>query len=223
MKTIIISLGGSIIVPDKVNVELLSKFKNLINTYDHRFVLVTGGGSIAREYQDALKKLGVEDDEALDWMGISATHLNGFLVKALFGDLANEEVISDPTKDVTSDAKIIIAGGYKPGWSTDYDAVLLAKNLGANTVINLSNIDQVYNKDPKEFRDAKPLKNIDWDEIISIVGDKWSPGLNMPFDPIAAKEAKDNNIKVIIANGNNIDNLKKILDEDEDFVGTTIQ
>ena len=108
-------------------------------------------------------------------------------------------------------SKVVIGVGWKPGWSSDYGAVLLAQDYNTGMVINLSNIDMVYDKDPKKFKDAKPIRTIRWKEMVGIVGKKWKPGLNMPFDPIASKLAMESNIKVIICNGHNLKNLNNIL------------
>ena len=53
---VVISLGGSLIVPEKVDVKFLKEFKKIIlkNTKKHKFVIVCGGGSIARKYIQAL-------------------------------------------------------------------------------------------------------------------------------------------------------------------------
>jgi uridylate kinase len=109
-----------------------------------------------------------------------------------------------------------------PGRSTDDDAVRLAHIYGAKTVINLSNIDYVYTKDPRKFKDAKKIESISWEDFRKIVGNKWDPGKNAPFDPTAAKTAEKNRMKVIIANGKNLKNLKDILGNKK-FRGTTIQ
>ena len=222
-KKVIISLGGSIIVPDDLDVSFLKSFKNIIEEFvekGNKFVIYCGGGSIARKYQKALSEVIGNDQEAMDWTGISATHLNAFLVKTLFQDKAEDIVIEDPTQKIDFNKSILVAGGWKPGWSTDYDAVLVAKNLGADTIINMSNIDYVYDSDPKKNKGAKHLKQISWPNFRKLVGNKWSPGLNMPFDPIAAKEAAENNLKVIII-GSDLDNLRNIL-EGKEFKGTTI-
>ena len=88
----------------------------------------------------------------LDWLGISATRFNAYLVKTIFKNLTYREIIADPTKKIRmKNEKVIVAAGWKPGCSTDYDAVLLAKNLGVKTLINLTNIDYVYDKDPKKI------------------------------------------------------------------------
>lgn len=224
MKTIILSLGGSVIVPDKIDSAFLKNFKKLITEFvkkDFRFAVYCGGGSTAREYQEAYKNVVGDDQEALDWIGISSTHLNAFLLRTIFYDISEEKIISDPTEKINFKKKIIFAGGWKPGWSTDYDSVLLAKNLRASEVINITNTDYVYNKDPNKFKDAKPIKKISWEQFRKLVGNEWKAGLCMPFDPIAAKEAEKLKLKVIIL-GKNISNLSDFLNNKE-FKGTVIE
>ena len=223
MKTIVLSLGGSVIVPEKIDVNFLKNFKKLITEFvkkNFRFAVYCGGGSTARRYQEAHKNMVGDDQEALDWIGISATHLNASLLKSIFDDTAEKNIITDPTEKIDFKKKIIFAGGWKPGWSTDYDAVLLAKNLGASEVINITNTDYVYDKDPHKFKDAEPIKKISWKEFRKLVGNEWKAGLNMPFDPIAAKEAERLKLKVIIL-GKNISNLSDFLNNKK-FKGTVI-
>ena len=221
MKTIIISLGGSLIVPDKIDTNFLAKFRKLILRYHdkYRFVIYCGGGSTARKYQKALKKVIGNGTSAMDWMGISATYLNAFLMRSVFGIYADPDIIENPTKKVNSKKKILIACGWKPGWSTDYDAVLIAKTLKSGLVINMTNVDYLYDKDPK-YKSAKPVKDTTYKEIKKIIGTRWTPGLNAPFDPVAIKAAEKLGIKVIIS-GKSIANLKNILDG-KDFKGTLI-
>jgi len=231
-KSLVISVGGSLIVPaEGININWLKEFRAFIlrETKNYsKIYLICGGGSIARNYIKAAKDIYPVNHEsknweqARDWLGISATKLNAQLVKTIFGSLAYPEVIIDPTKNIKANKKIIIAAGYKPGWSTDYDAVLIAKNHQAEMVINLSNIDYVYEKDPREFPEAKRIENITWSDFQKIVGTKWRPGLNAPFDPIASQEAKKNKLKVVILNGKNINNLEDCLNGKK-FKGTTIE
>jgi uridylate kinase len=89
-------------------------------------------------------------------------------------------------------------------------------------MINLSNIDYIYDKDPKQFPEAKPLSTITWEECQKLVGTEWKPGMNAPFDPIAAKLAKELNLTAIVTNGNDFDNLENII-EGRQFKGTIIQ
>jgi uridylate kinase len=224
-KLFVISLGGSLINPGEIDTAFLKNFRALIVAQvkkGNKFILIAGGGRPARDYIAALKSVTRPDSNEMDWMGIAATRLNANFIRLMFGSLANGLVVEDPNKKVIFKEKILVAGGWMPGRSTDDDAVRLAKVYGAGTVINLSNIDYVYTKDPRKFKDAKVIKTISWPNLRQIVGNKWDPGANKPFDPTAAKLAEKLKLKVIIANGKNLKNLKDILEEKK-FEGTIIQ
>lgn len=224
MKKVVLSLGGSLIVPEAVQGEFLLQFRKLIESrvHDTQFVIFTGGGNTARLYQDGLRAaLETADDASLDWIGIHSSRLNAQLLKTLFGDKAADEIIEDPTLTVDLNTPVRIGAGWKPGWSTDYDAVAFAAGHSIDRVVNLSNIKYAYDKDPKQFDDAKPIYETTWEQFQKIVGDTWKPGLNMPFDPIASKLASEKGIEVVIADGINLANLENILD-DTKFEGTRI-
>lgn len=227
MKTTVLSLGGSIVAPEKVDVEFLTRFKASIAGYleerkDARLILTVGGGAPARIYQEAARKISPSSSaEELDWLGIRATHLNGALVRAVFSEYVENELVTDPTGDFSFDGRILVAAGWKPGFSTDTDAVYLARKFGAKTVVNLSNIKKVYTDDPRKNPDAKPLDHISWDDFIAMVGETWTPGKNTPFDPIASQIARKEGMRVICMDGRNIENLMAML-SDMPFEGTTI-
>ncbi len=225
MNRYIISLGGSLIVPDEVDVIFLRQFKQLIESrvkLGDKFVLITGGGRTSRRYSESAKKLGDLNNDDLDWLGIHATRLNGHLLRTVLRKIAHPEIITNPNNKITTNKPVIIAAGYRPGWSTDYDAVLLAQNYKATTIINLSNIDYVYDKNPKTHKNAKPIKHVSWKNFRKIVGNKWDPGLNLPFDPVASKKAAELKMKVIIMNGKPVTNLKDFL-SGKAYKGTVIQ
>jgi uridylate kinase len=228
MENIIISLGGSLIVPNGgINVDFLRKFnafiRKQIRVFDRRFFIVCGGGSTARHYQRAAKDvIGDIDAEDIDWLGIHATRLNAHLLRTIFRDIAYFRVKKhyDQKDDVLE--QVAICSGWKPGWSTDFDAVILAEEYGAKTVINLSNIAMVYDKDPKKFSDAKPFANLSWDKYRKMVGDKWDPGMNTPFDPVASKKAQRMGLKVVIIKGDDLENVERFL-AGKEYVGTLIE
>jgi len=223
-KTIIMSLGGSVIVPDKIDTKFLKNFKNLIEKYvkkNFKFVIYCGGGKTARNYQKSASQIINLDNKKLDWIGIHATVLNAQFIRSIFQNSAEEEIVIDPTKKIKFNKNILIAAGWKPGWSTDYDAVLLAKNLKVKTVINMSNINYVYDKDPKKNKKAKKIKYISWKNYRKIAGNKWKAGLNKPFDPIAAKEADKLGLNVLII-GKNLKNFENLLNNKK-FIGTIIE
>jgi|TARA_B100002003_G_C14025221_1_gene494347 uridylate kinase len=220
---IIISLGGSLIVPDDINIPFLKKFHSLIINYikgNNRVAIITGGGKTARLYMEAAEKIAKISQHDQDWIGIHTTRLNAQLMRDIFKDHARPEIVKDPTKKFEWKHPILIGAGWKPGCSTDYDAVLLAKNLGIKNIINLTNVDQVYDKDPSKHKDATPIDKMTWPELQAIVGEEWSPGLNAPFDPIATKEATTLQLKVTIL-GPDLKNLQNFL-ENKEFKGTTI-
>ncbi|MBA3064150.1 UMP kinase [Candidatus Woesearchaeota archaeon] len=222
-KTIVISLGGSIIVPDKINIKFLKGFKKLITDFvekENKAIIVCGGGNTARKYQSAAGKISNLRNDDLDWMGIHTTRLNAQLVKTLFLGDVHEFVIHDPNDKIEFKEHVLIAAGWKPGWSTDYDAIRLANNFNVKTVINISDVPYVYDKSPKNNGDAKPIKKMSWKELRKLVGDKWDPGLNVPFDPIAAKEGEKLGIKVIVI-GTDLINIKNCM-EGKEFDGTVI-
>jgi uridylate kinase len=236
----VISLGGSIVAPGEVDVSFLAEFRSLIGEFldrdeKRRFILVVGGGGPARVWQNAYREIvsSVQDEEA-DWIGIMATRLNAQLVKAIMGSWCELPVITDPgfkdkllygpeggPQDGTFPGRVLVAAGWKPGFSSDYDAVLLAERFRAGTVINLSNIKQVYTADPRKVPDAKPIDAISWEDFKSLVGDEWTPGKNVPFDPVASRHGASLGLTVICAAGRDLPNLRLIL-EDKPFIGTRI-
>lgn len=225
-KIIILSLGGSLIVPrGKVEVGFLKGFRNLVLKLlksDYRLVIITGGGGVNRHYNKSAKEVAKVKDVDLDWLGIAVSKLNGELIRVIFSRQAHTSVIDNPHTKVKTNKNLIIASGWKPGCSTDKDAVLWAKNLGAKEVINLSNIDYVYDKDPRKYRNAKPIKEIRWKDFSKIVGTKWSPRISAPFDPVASKLARKMGLKVVILNGRNLKNTEIYLKGGK-FIGTVIK
>lgn len=224
---IIISVGGSLMVPNNgIDTDFLSKLNILIREQvakGRRFFLVSGGGAISRVYRDAGKAIiGNVTDEDLDWLAIHLTRVNGHLLRTIFQDIAHPRIIENYDHKLKNWTQpVVIGAGWKPGWSTDYDAVILARDYGAGVIINLSNIDYLYDKDPRKFKDAKPIQKTTWEDVEKIVGGKWIPGLNAPFDPIATKLAKKLGLTVIVTNGQDFNNLKNIL-EGESFKGTVV-
>lgn len=221
---LVISLGGSLIVPDQINVNFLRQFKALIEEHIHtyRFILIAGGGRTARNYIQAASQVSDLTKDDLDWIGIHTTRLNAQLLRDILRRHANRFVIKHPDRVQPFKEDILVAAGWKPGHSTDLVAVKLAEKFKLDTVINLSNIDYVYTADPRKDPKAQPLIEIGWTDFRKMVGNKWDPGLSAPFDPIASRLAQKLKLRVVIMNGNPLDNLKNFLDN-KPFKGTTVE
>ncbi len=227
-KLIVLSVGGSLIVPNGgINIPFLQNLNDCIREHvkkGRKFFLVSGGGRLARTYRDAGKMvIGSLTHDDLDWLGIHATRLNAHLLRTIFQDIAHPRIIDDyERKLVDWHESVVIGAGWKPGWSTDYDAVILARDYGATLIINMSNVDYVYDSDPNINPAAKRIEKIIWSDFSKLVPKEWTPGSNVPFDPVAARLAKELGLTVVIANGEKFDNLNKIISGEKTFIGTTI-
>ena len=226
-ETIVMSVGGSLIVPDQIDTQFLSSLKALIeeqtSIFGRRFIIITGGGKIARRYADAAKLVADLDNEDLDWLGIHATRLNGHLLRTIFKTIAYPVMVTNPDDilDIPDTARLVVAAGYRPGASTDLRAIQIATRVGAKKVINLSNIEYVYTADPRIDPAAQKIEDTTWEDFRRLIPEKWDPGLSSPFDPIAAKEAQEKDIEVACISGANLDSLKQYLDG-QMFTGTKI-
>ena len=221
---IIVSVGGSLIVPDAIDVDFLLRFKRFVLEKVQRgfsFTIIAGGGKTARRYQEAAAAVTPLSRQDLDWIGIHSTRLNAQLLRNIFVGYAHAHVVKNPTIDIEADEPIIIAAGWQPGCSTDYDAVLMAKNLGAHRLVNLSNIDHVYTADPKKHPEAKKIEKISWADFRKLIPAEWDPGLSSPFDPVAAREAEALHLEVAIMNGARLEEFSNYIDG-KPFVGTII-
>lgn len=226
-KTIIINLGGSIIFPNDIDTSFVKKFrfliKNQVQNKKKKFIIITGGGKICRLYQNAAARIDPQiTNQDKDWIGIQATRCNAHLLRAIFGGFADPKIIDGPAKVKFSQYPITIASGWRPGWSTDYVAVSIAKKLKIKEVIVATKPDYIYTGDPEKHKDAKPIKEMNWQEVKKLIPKKWTPGANTPVDPIAANLAQKEGIGMIFINGRKLKNFKNLF-EGKDFIGTTIR
>ncbi|MBU4298984.1 UMP kinase [Patescibacteria group bacterium] len=225
-KKFVISLGGSIAFPEGMNIAFLRNFYLFIKKEikkRNKFIIVAGGGAITRKYQEAASKITQVSNEDKDWLGIHATRLNAHLVRTILKRNANP-IVFDNRYKITNFGRysIIVASGWRPGWSTDYVAVQIAADFKIKSVINLSKADYVYTADFQKYPEAKPIEKISWNNYLNLIPKKWIPGLHVPVDPVAAKLAKRKNIKVVVVGGDDLNNLRNIMSGGK-FEGTVLE
>lgn len=220
---IVFALGGSVVVPDKVDskyVEDFAKFA-LELAKKHTLAIVVGGGKTARSAIDECRKAG-GNEAACDYAGIEASKYNASLVSQAMGI---EPTISETIKDakrILDTEGIVIMGGTEPGHSTDAVAAILAEYIDADLYLKVSNIDGIYDSDPKTNPKAKRLDTIKIDALIDMVnGMSQDAGNYRLFDLLAVKMLKRSGIKSIVLEGHDLENIKKAI-SGKKFTGTTL-
>src|SRR3989344_2249194 len=220
----VISLGGSLIVPNEINSEYLNRFKEVIIKYSKRekFVIVCGGGRTARIYINALRNNRI-NEKILDYIGIRITRLNAWLLINLFGKEVSAN-LGKSLKDVENllnKKNIVIVGGlrYKPYNTSDGTAATIASMLKCD-FINMTNVKGLYNKNPK-LKGAKFIPKITFDDFYKTANKiKYKAGQHFVLDQSAAKIIKENKIRTYIIS-KDLKNLEKILKEKK-FIGTVV-
>ncbi|TSC52577.1 MAG: uridylate kinase [Parcubacteria group bacterium LiPW_41] len=223
-KTVIIGLGGSVIFPDEINSELLSEWASFIKKYtkQYRFVIVMGGGKLARRYQEAARKVRPITTKEGDWLGIEATRANAKLIQTIFGVLADRKIIGSQNSIKKLTKPVTVACGWTPGWSTDYIAAVLADVYHAGVTIMAGKPAFIYDKNPDVYKTAKKIEYLSWKDYEKIIPKKWTPGANCPIDPVCARFSRTHKISSIVLDGKNIKNLENLF-LGKEFEGTLVE
>lgn len=224
-ETIIIAMGGSLLIPNDIDVPFIKDLKQLVKHFTqegYQIVLVIGGGKVCRNYQAAAREFDNVNDIDLDWIGIKTIRLNCELVFRILSDLDIHQNIIERPEDIHGiNESLVIVGAWEPGCSSDTDAVEMAKVGGASRIVNFSNTPYIYSADPRKYPDAERYENLSWDEYRKLIPAEWSPGLSAPFDPVASEMAQESGITVAVL-GASLGNLENYLSE-KPFEGTIIK
>lgn len=223
-KIIVISLGGSIVYPDQIDVKFLRSFNSFIRKFikkGYKFVIVVGGGKPARNFQAAAYKVSKVPDEDKDWLGIHATRLNAHLLRTIFKDVANPVVFDKRYRIKKLNYPVTIGSGWRPGWSTDFVAAQIASDFEIKDFINAGKPTHVFECDPKKFLKAKKFDSLSWPEYRKLIPKKWIPGFSSPVDPVASRLCESKKVTAIIINGKNLKNFEQLL-LGKNFKGTII-
>ncbi|MFC1454541.1 UMP kinase [Candidatus Undinarchaeota archaeon] len=204
---IVISVGGSVLVPELED-EKIKKFGDVISKLakEHDVKIVVGGGKIARKYISVARNLNA-NESFCDQLGIDCTRLNASLLIA-----ALENVYPEPVKSISEalkiEDKVVVMGGTVPGHTTDAVSALLAESWRADLFINATNVDGVYDKDPRKFSDAKKFDKMSHGDLVKMcTGYVMEAGPNVVIDLLAAKVMERSKIKTLVINGSEPENL----------------
>lgn len=207
---IIVSIGGSVLAKE-LQPEKFKGYANVIKEIgkNHTVFIVTGGGKAAREYIGVARDLG-SDEATCDFIGIDITRLNARLLIAALGEAAYYEppLNYKEARNASLTGKIVVMGGVTPGQTTDAVSAVLSEYVGADLLINATSIDGVYTSDPKKNKDARKFETMTPHQLIEIVmKTEMVAGANSPIDLLAAKIIERSNIKTIVLNGENPQNI----------------
>lgn len=224
MKTVVISLGGSILIPELENhlireyIPVLKKIAKKCQLY-----VVVGGGGEARRYIEVSRKLGI-DEGTSDEIGILITRLNATLLIASLGNDCYPKVAEthNEARKFGESGKIVIMGGITPGQTTDAVAAVLAERVLASVFINATSVDGAYDKDPKKHPDAKKFDTMTPAQLLEIVGrTALSAGSNNVLDVIAARIVERSKIPLVVLDGREPKNLENAILKGK-FSGTIV-
>ncbi len=223
--SVVISLGGSMVNgTGNPDLAFLKKFKSLLKGKEN-IGIVVGGGKLARDYVKAASNFSKNQFWG-DSLAVQATRLNAALVTRVFKEEACPVVFQDfeSAALASKEYRIVVMGGTIPGITTDTDAVLLAEAMDAKRLINISNVDGVYDSDPRKNKKAKMFKKMSYTQLMGLANasDTRKPGTNFVFDVIACKLAARTKMELHFVGGKNILDLSKAL-KGQPHRGTTIR
>ena len=222
MKTVVVSIGGSVVLSDEADARFLQKLTDLFIkiSHEYRLFVVVGGGKIARRYIKLGRELGFDED-TLDLIGIDVTRVNARIMTTLLG-VSNKQIPHTTDDALAFDFPIVVMGGTNPKHSTDLVGAELAEKTNAIRFVNATNVNGIYDKDPNTYKDAKQLKEVSIDRLIEQYGTTWgAAGKNIFMDEPALEVIKRGKIPTFIVNGKQLDELEKAL-SGQPFDGTRI-
>jgi len=221
-----ICLGGSILVPEQPDVDTIHAAAGVLRDLrkkGYEFLVVVGGGQVARVYIDAAQKFKATNVEC-DVLGIDVTRLNARLLITALGDIAEQSPVTtfEAAVRVMLRGKIPVMGGTVPGHTTDAVAAGLADASRSDILIFFTNVDGVYTADPKLDPRAKKIETMTSRQLLEMVASvEMKPGITTIVDPISAKIIDRSRIKTLVLGKHGIPHLQKIL-EGVEHNGTTV-
>ena len=222
----VLSLGGSLIAPEKIDTKFLKSFRDTIqkNTDKFKFIVVCGGGTTARKYISALEQLG-SDEKSQGFIGISATRMNARFMSYIFG-IDPEQGIPHKIKEIKKYLKkqeVVFCGALEYGIdeTSDSTSVKVAEHFNAEFV-NLTDVLGLYEKNPKKFRNAKLIPKISWQGLCDMANQlEFKPGQHFVIDQTASKMILEKKITTYII-GKDMQQLDNLLNG-KGFRGTIVK
>jgi uridylate kinase len=215
MESVVVSLGGSVLIPGNDDDKYLASLASLISDLcaERQLFLVCGGGKVARYYINTGRELGGKVHD-LDELGIGVTRLNAQLLQMALGDRAVRRVptTAKDAKLIAQPGKVVIMGGTVPGHTTDAVSAMVAEEVHAARIVNATSVDAAYTADPKKFEGARRLHKMSFKQLYDLVNKgEHGAGPSDVFDRLGADIAMKHRIPIYIVNGRNLDELRRAI------------
>jgi len=226
MDRVVVSIGGSVLVPGDRDLEYISSLASLLRELSSscKLFVVTGGGRIARYYIELARELGA-DETYLDDIGIDVTRLNAKVLIVALGDISYHRPAKsfDEALHASRNYPIVVMGGTHAGHTTDAVAAMLGERVKAHRLVNATSVDGVYTADPKVDKNAKRIERMSHEELLEICGKAHKKaGPNIVFDPLGARLISRSKIPLFVVDGRNFESLKNAI-LGKDFEGTRVE
>jgi uridylate kinase len=214
METVVVSIGGSILVPGNDDAGYIERLAEVIRKLceGRRLFLICGGGKVARQYISLGRELGGSSDE-LDMLGIDVTRVNARLLAIALGDRAVQEVPRTPDEALrlSREGRVVVMGGTVPGHTTDAVAAMVARVVKADRIVNATSVDAAYSADPRTDPKAVRYSHLGFEEFHEIVKGDHEAGNSSVFDSLGAFIAMKEGIAIYIVNGRELEELSNAI------------
>jgi uridylate kinase len=219
----VIKLGG-FAFPNRAEKPLVNEYVKLLTELvgEYHLVVVAGGGEIARTYIRVAREMGVSES-LCDQLGILASRLNARLLADGLGEYAFPEipVTIGELKHYFASGKVVAMGGLTPGHSTNAVAAIAAETVGAELLINATDVEGVYSSDPGRDRNARKLDEVTVTELTSILAKaEMVAGSYDLMDPLALRIISRSKLRTVVVDGRKPSNVSGALRNEK--VGTRI-
>lgn len=213
--SVAVSIGGSFLVGEQgVDLALAREIASVLARVSRtrRVFAVVGGGATARRYIEAARALGA-NEVALDELGIALTRANARVLLAALPDAYPRPALSfDEALLASRSFPLVVLGGTHPGHTTDAVTVMIGEAARAKRVVIATNVDYVYDKDPRKHADATKLPHLTSEDLVRItIGSENKAGSAGVIDPLGAKLVHRSGIETAVVNGRNLKALEAAL------------
>jgi uridylate kinase len=221
------SIGGSVLLTGTDDTRYIEELAALLRDVGRTtpLIVTTGGGRTAREYIRLGRDLGLTEVE-LDEIGIEVTRLHAQLLAARVGPPTPAHpptAIALAVHELHRSSPVIL-GGTEPGHTTDGVAALLAVRLRAARVVNATDVDGIYEDDPRTNPRARRISRSSWTDFRRRVsaGTTGEAGQSFPFDRLGADTLARADIPLWVVNGRDLPNLGAAL-RGQSFDGSRVE